>query len=203
MTTKKSVFETLSAINVNEHIKKKGGLSYLSWPFAWGTLQEYYPLSSYEFIDPVFYSDGTCEVKVNVTVEEVTRSITLPVMDHRNNAIPNPTSRHISDSRMRCLVKCIAIFGLGLYIFAGEDIPQEETRENLAQAEKEAQEKEKQQADVLSEMIALIEADDIASTVLWHESNREEQGIYWKAINTKQKKVAREMLNSDEGKQAA
>ena len=65
------------------------------------------------------------------------------------------------------------------------------------------EEKEKQQSEVLSEMIALIEADDIAFTVLWHECSREEQNIYWKGINTKQKKIAREMLNSDEGKKAA
>ena len=123
----KQVWETLSAINVNEHTEKKGSLTYLSWAWAWGTLMEHFPDAMYEFDEPKFYEDGSCEVKctVIITVEEQSmyRHMTLPVMDNRNNAVKNPDARGISDTRMRCLVKCLAMFGLGHYIYAGEDLP--------------------------------------------------------------------------------
>ena len=118
------IFKKLSAINVNEHVQKKMNLSYLSWAFAWGELQKAYPESSYIFHPVEFYPDASCEVSVSVTVENVTRDMFLPVMDHKNNAIKSPNARQISDAKMRCLVKCIAMFGLGLYIYAGEDLPQ-------------------------------------------------------------------------------
>ena len=119
-----SIWKTLSAVDVSDHIEKKGNLSYLSWAWAWGVLMEKYPESEYEFAEPIYYSDGTCEVWVSVTISEKTRKMWLPVMDYRNKSIPNPTSRDISDARMRCLVKCLAMFGLGHYIYAGEDLPE-------------------------------------------------------------------------------
>ena len=70
------------------------------------------------------YPDGTREVRVSVTIEGLTHMMWLPVMNHTNNAISNPNARDVSDARMRCLVKAIALHGLGLYIYAGEDIPQ-------------------------------------------------------------------------------
>jgi hypothetical protein len=66
----------------------------------------------------------TVEVSVSVSVKGITHTMWLPVMDNRNKSIVNPTSRDISDARMRCLVKCIAMFGLGIYLYAGEDLPQ-------------------------------------------------------------------------------
>jgi hypothetical protein len=69
------------------------------------------------------FPDGTGEVRCSVVVHGVSRSMSLPVMDYRNDAIKNPSARHISDAKARCLVKTIALFGLGLYIYAGEDIP--------------------------------------------------------------------------------
>lgn len=119
-----SVWKTLSSINVNDHTKQKGDLTYLSWAWAWSTLMEHYPDSSYTYSLPSFLENGTCEVNVSVTVKEKTHSMWLPVMDFRNKAVPNPTSRDISDARMRCLVKAIAMHGLGAYIYAGEDLPQ-------------------------------------------------------------------------------
>jgi len=118
-----SVWTTLSAIDVSKHIEKKGNLSYLSWAYAWGTLMKYYPEASYFYDEPNVDPNGTVEVEVELTIEGITRRMWLPVMDHRNKAIVNPTSRDVSDARMRCLVKCIAMFGLGHYIYAGEDLP--------------------------------------------------------------------------------
>lgn len=123
----KKVWENLSAIDVNKHCEKKGSLTYLSWAWAWSTLMEYYPEATYSFDAPKFYEDGTCEVWVTVTIahgdEAMFREMWLPVMDNRNNAVKNPDARQISDTRMRALVKCLAMFGLGHYIYAGEDLP--------------------------------------------------------------------------------
>jgi hypothetical protein len=124
MTNKKSVWATLSSIDCSDKVEQKGKLTYLSWAWAWQTLMENYPDSTYEYSEPCSISNDTVEVHVSVTVQGVTHSMWLPVMDNRNKAIVNPTTRDISDARMRCLVKCIAMFGLGIYIYAGEDLPE-------------------------------------------------------------------------------
>lgn len=123
-----NVWQKLSRIDVSEHVQTKMNLSYLSWAWAWGTLMENYPSSSYEFtrfdgLDVMTYPDGSCSVECNLTVSDTTRTMWLPVMDHRNNAISNPSARQISDTKVRALVKTIAMFGLGHYIYAGEDLP--------------------------------------------------------------------------------
>ena len=123
------IWADLSPIHVNEHVQKKGNLSYLSWTWAWATLMERYPESYYHFQDNRL-EDGSVMVECVLTIHEgeevATRTMWLPVMDHRNKAIINPNARDISDTRMRCLVKCLAMFGLGFYIFSGSDIPQAE-----------------------------------------------------------------------------
>ena len=123
------VWADLSPINVNEHVQKKGNLSYLSWTWAWSELMKRYPESYYHFQDNRL-EDGSVMVECVLTIHEgeevATRTMWLPVMDHRNKAIINPNARDISDTRMRCLVKCLAMFGLGFYIFSGSDIPQAE-----------------------------------------------------------------------------
>ena len=89
-----------------------------------------YPESSYEFAPEKYFQDGTCEVGVTVTVKdgenEISRYMWLPVLDHKNKPIPNPNAFDINKNKMRCLVKCISMFGLGLYIYAGEDLPEAE-----------------------------------------------------------------------------
>jgi hypothetical protein len=131
----KSVWEVLSAINVNENIEKKNGFSYLSWSWAWATLMSHYPNAEFcfenqagEFGDlnnegVIRYPDGTAEVRCALTVDGITHTMWLPVMDYKNNAIKNPNARDINDAKMRCLVKAMSLFGLGLYIYAGEDLP--------------------------------------------------------------------------------
>ena len=131
---KNNIWETLSQIDCSKHTEKKGNLTYLSWAWAWRTLMVHYPTARYQFTDHKdhngnitdiqVYADGTASVECTVTIEELSRTISLPVMDHRNQAIQNPNARQISDSKMRCLVKAIAMHGLGLYIYAGEDLPE-------------------------------------------------------------------------------
>ena len=127
LTTKEmgmsSVFAKLSKIDVSKHIEKKGNLSYLSWAWAWGVLMEHYHDADYSFGENEIHADGSVTVHCSLTVEGITRDMWLPVMDNRNKSIQNPTSRDVSDAKMRCLVKTIAMFGLGHYIYAGEDLP--------------------------------------------------------------------------------
>jgi hypothetical protein len=113
---------TLAAIDVGNHIEKKGNLSYLSWAWAVDHLLRADPQANWEFHEPKFYGD-TVMVSVTVTAFGKSLPMQLPVMDNKNNAIKNPDARKISDAQMRCLVKAIACHGLGLYIYAGEDLP--------------------------------------------------------------------------------
>ena len=131
--TKKSVFETLVAINCNDHTEKKNGLTYLAWAWAWRKVKENYPKASYtiyENADGLFYhTDGkTCWVKTGVTIEGQELIEYLPVMDARNKSIPLDavTSFDVNKAIQRSLTKAIARHGLGLYIYAGEDLPEEE-----------------------------------------------------------------------------
>jgi hypothetical protein len=129
------IWNNLSFVNVNDDLDKKNGYSYLSWSPAWATLMEHYPTSNFYFENQrgengevnneglIRFPDGTAEVRCVLTVDGVTRTMWLPVMDHRNNAIKNPNARDINDAKMRCLVKAMSLFGLGLYIYAGEDLP--------------------------------------------------------------------------------
>jgi len=115
-------FKELREINVNEFTEKKGNLTYLSWAWAVDTLLLNDPSATWEFPEPKVWND-TIMVFCNVTAFGKTMRMQLPVMDNRNNAIPNPDTRKISDATMRCLAKCIATFGIGLYIYSGEDLP--------------------------------------------------------------------------------
>ena len=126
-----SVFKTLSTINVNDHIEKKNGLSYLSWAWAWAELKKQYPDSLYTVYENEngfnYHTDGkTGWVKVGVTVEEVEIIEYLPIMNYRNQSIllNEITSMDVTKAIQRCATKAIGRHGLGLYIYAGEDLPE-------------------------------------------------------------------------------
>ena len=134
-----SVYETLSKVNVNEHTEKKNGLTYLSWAWAWGELLKAFPDSTYtiyENRDGLFYhTDGkTAWVKTGVTVEGKEYVEFLPVMDNRNRSIPLDaiTSFDVNKAIQRSLTKAVARHGLGLYIYAGEDLPEGEEAQQTA-----------------------------------------------------------------------
>jgi hypothetical protein len=129
----KSVFETLNSINVNGKTEKKNGLTYLSWAFAWGEVKKNYPDAFYTIYEDkegmLYHSDGrTCWVKTGVTINGQEHIEYLPVMDFRNNSIPvdKVTSTDVNKAIQRSLTKACARHGLGLYIYAGEDLPEEE-----------------------------------------------------------------------------
>ena len=159
-TKKKSVFETLNAINVNEHTENKNGLTYLSWAWAWQVTKENYPTAIYtiyESAEGMFYhTDGkTAWVKTGVTIEDVEHIEYLPVMDYRNKSISmsNITSTDVNKTIQRSLTKAIARHGLGLYVYAGEDLPSKDDGKTTAQ--KKVEKKAVKQADSSEEKFAL------------------------------------------------
>lgn len=125
------VWKKLSAIDVSEHTEKKNGLTFLSWAWAWGILMQHYPDSSYDFKPLEIHQDGTVTVTCTVFIGKYSRTMWLPVMDYKNQAIRNPDARKISDTKMRCLVKTLAMWGLGFNIYAGEDLPVTPSEEEL------------------------------------------------------------------------
>ena len=129
----KDVFNTLNAINVNEKVEKKNGLNYLSWAWAWGELKKKYPDATYTVYENEkgwnYFTDGiTGWVKTGVTVNGIEHIEYLPIMDFRNKSIPaaNITSFDVNKAIQRSVTKAISRHGLGLYIYAGEDLPEEE-----------------------------------------------------------------------------
>ena len=130
MADKTNTFAVLNAINCNEHTEKKDKLTYLSWAWAWQIAKQNFPdatFTIYENRDGLnYHTDGrTCWVKTGVTIGGIELIEYLPVMDYRNQSIPlaKVTSMDVNKAIQRSLTKAIARHGLGLYIYAGEDLP--------------------------------------------------------------------------------
>ena len=128
----KNYFEILNAVNVNDKTETKGNLTYLSWAFAWGELKKLHPDANYTIYEDAngnfYHTDGkTAWVKTGVTVNGIEHIEYLPVMDFRNNSIPldKVTSTDVNKTIQRSLTKAVARHGLGLYIYAGEDLPED------------------------------------------------------------------------------
>jgi hypothetical protein len=125
-----STFKTLSQIDVSDYTEKKGGLTYLSWAQAWREFKTQCPCATYEvkhFDGKPYHADDQLGyiVETSVTVDGETHMMWLPVLDYRNKALPvgKATMFDINTAIMRCLTKNLAMFGLGIYIYAGEDLP--------------------------------------------------------------------------------
>lgn len=135
------IWKTLSEVNVNSDKERKGRFDYLSWADAWKHVQQNTENAKYELHDDVVYPDGTREVRCSVWIDGISHMMWLAVMDNNNRAIKNPDARAVNDARMRCLVKAIAMHGLGLYIYAGEDLPDTNPTATKAQPKKEPPQK--------------------------------------------------------------
>ena len=123
-----TLWDELKKIDVSDHVEKKGKLSYLSWSWAWSTLMNECPHAEFEFRDwdgspAFFYPDGTASVECTVSVGEISRTMWLPVMNHSSKVVKNPDALTISNSKMRCLTKAIGLLGIGMYLYAGDDLP--------------------------------------------------------------------------------
>ena len=137
MSEVKDIFNELNSVDVSAKVKEKNGLSYLSWSSAWSEIKKRYPGATYyvhpQIMDELgntrfWHDDGkTGWVEVSVTIEDITHTEILAIMDFRNKAIPaaDITSVDANKSEKRCLVKACAMHGLSLYIYEGEDLPED------------------------------------------------------------------------------
>jgi hypothetical protein len=129
LVERKELIAKMLTKNVNEHVEKKNGLSYLSWAWAWAEALKADADATFkvEMFDGKCFMDinGTAMVFVTVTMFKKPMTCQLPVMDYRNKAIPNPDAFAINTAIMRCMTKALALHGLSLYIYAGEDLPEE------------------------------------------------------------------------------
>lgn len=184
MEKKKSVFERLSAINLNEYVEKKDNLTYLSWAWAWSATKKECPDAYYQIL-PTEYDEALgfmCHT--NVTIDGQTLEMWLPVMDGKNKSMKKQsyeyttkygsktvdaaTTFDINKTIMRCLVKNLAMFGLGIYIYAGEDLPEAETSAPTPAPAK---------AKPSTELVELIVGSDNWKSVEKYVSANKELGI--------------------------
>ena len=129
LVDRKELIAKLLAKNVNDHVEKKNGLSYLSWAWAWAEALKADANATYrvEMFDGKCFMDinGTAMVFVTVTMFGKPMTCQLPVMDYRNKAIPKPDAFAVNTAIMRCMTKALALHGLGMYLYSGEDLPEE------------------------------------------------------------------------------
>lgn len=190
---KPSVFEVLNSINVNEHTEKKNGLTYLSWAWAWAKVKEHYPDATYTIYENAqglnYHTDGrTCWVKTGVTIEGVEHIEYLPVMDYRNASIPldKVTSFDVNKAIQRSLTKAVARHGLGLYIYAGEDLPESES---TGKAGKNLGYDDKLGAAVL-EVVAANDLEALKEIYFKYEKEFKNDTNFLKAVNDRKSELA-------------
>ena len=181
-------FSKLAAINVSKHIEKKNGLSYLSWAWAVDQLMRLDPQANWGFREPVVYPDGSMMVHCDITVYGKTMYMFLPVMNYSNKAIANPNAVDINKAMMRCLVKGIAVHGLGLYIYAGEDLPEEEKQATMHEQNQGYQQSNQQQNQNTQQPVQQQAAPPKP------KDTRTQQQIYDSALATIQKTEDRAVL---------
>lgn len=182
----KSIYSTLAEINVNEHTEKKNGLTYLSWAWAWAKVKENYPNSTYKVYETnegcIYWNDGrTAWVKTGVTIEGLEHIEYLPIMDYKNQSISleKITSFDVNKAIQRSLTKAAARHGLGLYIYAGEDLPygeKEELNENLLKKCEELNIKLDSLAVYLKKDIADLTNDDLTKAIKIKEERNKRNG---------------------------
>ena len=177
--------EKLLSKNVNEHIEKKNNLSYLSWAWAWAEALKADPNATYEvqFFDgkPFVDINGTAMVFVTATMFGKPMTCQLPVMDYRNKAIPKPDAFAVNTAIMRCMTKALSLHGLGLYIYAGEDLPEDAPRISPTKDVVVNEDRKSTLTDVAIAIQDRFDADDIIGA--WDEfsglTDNEEKTYVW------------------------
>ena len=187
--------ETLIKTNVNDHVEKKNGLSYLSWAWAWAEALKADPKATFkvEMFGDKCYMDinGTAMVWVTVTMFDKPMTCQLPVMDFRNKAIPNPDAFAVNTAIMRCMTKALSLHGLGLYIYAGEDLP-EQPKKIITTPNQGAQDNVSEQdmeelrdlADLLNEMV-IGEPSEAKELVTNQNLDEPQKLALWTLLNSK------------------
>jgi hypothetical protein len=195
MSLHKQIWDTFSKIDVSGHVEKKNGLDYLSWAFAIQKLNENYPNNSYAFTETTL-DGGTVMTECVMTIQDgkeiAVRTMWLPVMDYRNKAIANPDAFAINTTRMRCLVKCLAMWGLGLSLYSKTELTDE------PEPPKKRVNKEQKQLYVTAFLDALEEEDALALKELGDELKEDEAMMseVWKEFSSKQKAEIKKILDT-------
>jgi hypothetical protein len=175
-----SVFANLNQIDVNKHTEDKGKFTYLSWAWAWQTVKQEYPKTTYTIYENDqgwnYHTDGrTAWVKTGVTIDSIEHIEYLPVLNFNNKPIPADklTSFDVNTAIQRSVVKAIARHGLGLYIYAGEDLPDVPIWDDSGMKD-----------TYLKQMYETIgESDEVGTVELWRDLNKAQQTDVWKCFN--------------------
>ena len=195
MSLHKQIWDTFSKIDVSGHVEKKNGLDYLSWAFAISKLNEHYPNNSYAFTETTL-EGGTVMTECVMTIQDgkeiAVRTMWLPVMDYRNKAIANPDAFAINTTRMRCLVKCLAMWGLGLSLYSKTELTDE------PEPPKKRINKEQKQMYVTAFLDALEVEDALALKELGDELKEDEpmMSAVWSEFSSKQKAEIKSILDT-------
>jgi len=169
----------LLKINVNQHTERKGNLTYLSWAWAWAEVLKIDPAArwtahEWDGLPCMYLRNGSAMVKVSVEIKGDVKTCVLPVMNHRNQAVVDPDSFQVNTAIMRCLAKAIAMHGLGLYIYSGEDLPEGE--------------KPEPNPEVLAGITSC--ADVAALTALFKSLSVEDRKLHMEAFAARKKELA-------------
>ncbi len=187
-----SAFSVLSKIDVSEHTEKKGNYTYLSWAWAVKVLLEEFPKAVWQihtFVDngtesPYMRTNAGCFVQVSVEIDKVIRTQIHPVLDHMNKTVDEPNAFQVNTSIQRCLAKAIALHGLGLYIYAGEDLPQAPDPLN------------KEQYKAMLELLNIIADKDLEAKVVEQIGNETINDSNYKAAFNKLKRKADKVIKA-------
>lgn len=198
--------EKLLSKNVNEHIEKKNNLSYLSWAWAWAEALKADPGATYEVQmfegKPFVDINGTAMVFVTVTMFGKPMTCQLPVMDFRNKAIPKPDAFAVNTAIMRCMTKALALHGLGLYIYANEDLPEDATRISPTKGAVVSEDRTSLLTDVAIAIQDRFDADDIIGA--WDEfsgiTDNEEKTYVWGQLPSNVRSALKKHNESLKGK---
>lgn len=203
-------YSEIRKINVNEHVEKKNGLTYLSWAWAVDQMLSLDPEASWEYPEPKTWGE-TVMVFCTVTMFGKKRTAQLPVMDYKNKAIPNPDAFAVNTAMQRCLAKAISLHGLGLYIYAGEDVPPDAGEVLVQQVQAadakpmagawEAMSEEEQVylTGIAMEVIACISNGDVQAAYERLEAEQldgEEKVAIWTRFDSKQRSALTKYKNS-------
>jgi hypothetical protein len=185
-------YAEIRKVNVNEHIEQKNGLNYLSWAWAVDQLLQLDSTATWSYGEPVKFGET---IMVFCTVEAFGKKMTaqLPVMDYRNKAIANPDAMSVNTAMQRCLAKAIALHGLGLYIYTGEDLPQEDVVQSPKAVTPNAGALDgfsKEDMDILHELATSFtkhvkDSKMEAAKEIWASLDNEQKTALWSLLDSK------------------
>jgi len=181
-----SKFDEVCKMNFNEHAEKKGRFTYLSWSHAWREFKKCYPEATYSVrtgeggLSYFGNSEVGYMVHTDVTVAELTHEMWLPVIDNKNKSILMPNMMDINTAIMRCLTKNLAMFGLGLYIYAGEDLPETPTADDIKPAVESIDDLPEGLMQTVSVIMACLRKKDSSEVItIWNKLDRKEIDTIW------------------------